>query len=106
MNKKQIKKMNESLQIFFKTNSLIGMSKNELSYLPKELIIGCASQQIPYVWSKLSTKLQEDSDITKYLFCTEHYQTAESNDVNDGPAPRRIFCCYCNIKDNQFTSKK
>jgi len=97
--------MNKSLQTFFKTNSLIYMSENELSYLPKEVIIGCASEQIPYVWSKLPTSLQNDSDIKKYLYCTDHYQTVDSNDVNDGPPPRRIFCCYCNIKDNQITSR-
>lgn len=103
MDKDAVKKMTHSMQVFFKTRSLLNMTKEELVDLPKEVIINCAFREIPFIWSKLPKHLQEDKDILNYLFCTEHEQD-DSDDVNDGPPRRKLFCCYCKMEDINVAS--
>lgn len=107
MKKDNTKKISNSLQVFFKSHSLSSMTQEELLNLPKEVIIACASQEIAFVWFKLPKHLQDDPDIEKYRFCDQHHNIEDDLDVdvNDGPPPRKIFCCYCNIKDNYISSK-
>lgn len=76
------------------------MTEEELANLPKEVMVSCVPEEIVYVYNKLPENLKQDPDIIKYLYCTEHYNEADSdNDVADGPPPRRVFCCYCNINE-------
>lgn len=106
MENEAIKNMSNSMQVFFQSGSLLNMTKDELVYMPKEVIINCAFREIPFIWSKLPKHLQEDADILNYLFCTEHQQR-ENGDVNDGPPKRKLFCCYCKMKDiNVATENK
>lgn len=100
MDRNTIKSMSRALKAYSRTRSLLPLSKDELLHMPKEVIIACASEEIAYVWDKLPKQLQEDPDILKYGYCSEHHNADQAEgDVNDGPPPRRIFCCICNIQD-------
>lgn len=108
MDRESIKKMGQSLIAYSRLRSLTKMSRQQLSNLPKEVIIGCASNEIALVWDKLPEHLQNDIDVLKYQYCTEHYNNdsrAASSDVNDGPIPRKIFCCYCNMSNVNIASE-
>lgn len=98
-----IKKMGHSLRAFSKHKTLTKMTKEQLADLPKEIMISCAANEIALVWDKLPIHLREDIDILKYQYCLEHYNKDygpdENVDVNDGPVPRKLFCCYCNVHD-------
>jgi hypothetical protein len=95
------KNMGVALKAYQKCGGLLDMSPDELKYMPKEVMIACASDEIAYVWYKLPKHLKNDADIKKYEYCTEHQdlRSAPGEDVIDGPPPRRLFCCYCQIKD-------
>ena len=108
LDREAIKRMGHSLIAFSRLRSLLKMSKKQLSDMPKEVMIGCAAHEIALVWDKLPKNLQDDIDILKYQYCQEHYSKDDdigSNvDVNDGPSPRRIFCCYCKVRDVNIAS--
>ena len=108
LDREAIKRMGHSLIAFSRLRSLLKMSKEQLSDMPKEVMIGCAAHEIAIVWDKLPKNLQDDIDILKYQYCQEHYSKDDdirSNvDVNDGPSPRRIFCCYCKVRDVNIAS--
>lgn len=106
MDRERVKQMGHSLIAFSRLRSLLKMSKQQLADMPKEVMIGLASHEIGLVWDKLPTHLQNDVDILKYQYCTEHYlNDYEDNiDVNDGPIPRKMFCCYCKVNDVNVAS--
>lgn len=111
MDRDNIKRMAHSLTAFSRLRSLLKMSEQQLATMPKEVIIACAPHEIALVWDKLPKHLQDDFDILKYQYCTDHYGsnsdtlTNQSNmDVNDGPPPRKIFCCYCKVREVHVVS--
>lgn len=108
MDRANIKRMGHSLVAFSKLRSLTKMSKEQLADMPKEVIIGCAAHEIAIVWDKLPKHLQNDIDILKYQYCQDHYSNSNDDnsniDVNDGPPPRKIFCCYCKLRDVNVVS--
>lgn len=107
MDRDNYKQMKGSLQVFWKKRSLTKMSRREISNLPKEVILACAADEIALIWGKLPEHLQNDTDILKYQYCQEHYHNntqKSSGDVIDGPPPRRIFCCYCQVRDVKVTN--
>ena len=105
MDRENIKRMGHSLIAFSRLRSLLKMSKQQLADMPKEVMIGCAAHEIALVWDKLPEHLQNDVDILKYQYCQEHYSNDDKDDscsnvdVNDGPPPRKLFCCYCKVRD-------
>lgn len=106
MDRESIQRMAYSLNAFSKMGSLMKMSKRQLANLPKEVIIACCSNEIALVWDKLPKHLQDDIDVLKYQYCSDHYNTSNNvqNDVNDGPPPRRLVCCVCNMSDVNVVS--
>lgn len=108
MDRESIKRMGHSLIAFSRLRSLMKMSKQQLADMPKEVMIGCAAREIALVWDKLPEHLQNDIDILKYQYCQEHYSSdgdsGNNVDVNDGPPPRKIFCCYCKVRDVNVAS--
>lgn len=106
--REKIKRMADSLRVFSKYKTLTKLTKEQLTALPKEVIISCASNEIAWVWDKLPEHLKNDIDIMKYQYCLEHYSddsTSHSTDVNDGPIPRKYLCCYCNVQDITVASE-
>lgn len=102
MDRESIKRMSNSLKAYSKHKRLDKMSAVELQNMPKEVIIASASEQIAQVWDKLPENLRNDEDILQYSYCTEHFgNTANKTDEDefDGPPPKRLFCCYCNLSD-------
>lgn len=102
------KQMKRSLQVFSRKGSLTNMSKHEISNMSKEVILACAADEIALVWEKLPEHLQTDRDILKYQYCQEHYtygSNESSCDVIDGPPPRRLVCCYCQLRDVNVSNK-
>lgn len=100
MDRESIKRMSKSLKAYSKHKRLGRMSVEELKNLPKEVIIACAADQIAQVWQKLPEHLRNDKDIWQYSYCTEHFGNNKTNeDEFDGPPPKRLFCCYCNMSD-------
>jgi hypothetical protein len=94
------KKMHSSLKAFSRAGGLLAMTAEELENMPKEVMICCAPNEIAVVWNKLPEQLKSDPDILRFQYCTEHYNNKSwGDDEIDGPAPRRIFCCYCKISD-------
>lgn len=107
MDSESFKKMGHSLRAFSRLRTLTKMSKEELADMPKEVMIACAADEIAIVWDKLPEHLQNDIDILKYQYCVDHYNDdngSSSCDVNDGPIPRKIFCCYCKVRDVNVVS--
>lgn len=106
---KRIKRMADSLRIFLKYRKLTKLPKEQLANIPKEVMINCASNEIAWVWDKLPEHLKSDIDIMKSQYCLEHYSdydnTSQSSDVNDGPVPRKISCCYCSVRDDTVVSE-
>lgn len=101
MDREAIKRMGHSLIAYSRLRSLVKMSKQQLADMPKEVMIACAANEIALVWNKLPTHLQNDADISQYQFCLDHSpdDSGSNIDVNDGPPPRKIFCCYCKVSD-------
>lgn len=107
MDRISITQMANSLRVFSRKRSLLKMTKEELANMPKEVMIACAPEEIALVWEKLPTHLHDDIDILKYQYCTEHHGSSDSSpdvDVNDGPPPRRMICCFCNMKQVEIAS--
>lgn len=107
MDRDEYKQMKHALQTFSIKRSLLKMSKHELSNMPKEVILACTPDEIALVWEKLPEHLQNDIDILKYQYCQDHYNTSNnksSHDTVDGPPPRRIFCCYCHVREVNVTN--
>lgn len=107
MDRESIKRMGCSLNAFSRLGSLLKMTKLQLTHLPKEVMIACASNEIALVWDKLPKHLQDDIDVLKYQYCLDHYDTNDDvgSDVNDGPPPRRLVCCICNMSDVNVASE-
>lgn len=97
----KIKNMGQTLIAYSRLRTLTKMSRQQLAYMPKEVLIGCAANEIALVWDMLPEDLRNDSVVSKYQHCMEHYgentDDSEDSDANDGPIPRKIFCCYCNV---------
>lgn len=108
MDRENIKRMGHSLIAFSRLRSLLKMSKQQLADMPKEVVISCAAHEISLVWDKLPKHLQEDIDILKYQYSADDNASSENNtsvsDVNDGPAERKVFCCYCKVRDVNIAS--
>jgi hypothetical protein len=98
------KKMSASLKAFQRCGGLLNMSREELENMPKEVMLATAVNEIAHVWHKLPKHLQNDVDMMKYSYCKEHEHCGGS-DVIDGPPPRRLFCCYCQIRDVKIQNK-
>lgn len=108
MDRESIKGMAGALKAYSKVKCLSRLSENELASLPKEVIIACASEEIAHVWDRLPKYLKDDPHMQKYQFCHDHHgknNSSENQDIYDGPPPRKLYCCYCNIKDIHFSSK-
>lgn len=105
MERDSYKKMYLSLKAYSRAGGLLKMTTAELEHMPKEVMIACAPSEIALVWEKLPEKLKTDIDVLKYQYCTDHYQDIESEDVGDGPAVRRLFCCYCQVNDVNITTE-
>lgn len=108
IDRQQLKRMGHSIIAFSRLRSLMKMSRQQLSDMPKEVMIACAPHEIALVWDKLPQHLQNDIDILKYQYCLEHSNNNSENDingdVNDGPPPRKLICCYCNMNDVNVAS--
>lgn len=100
-------KMLLSIKVYKRVGGLQNMTPEQLKNMPKEVMISLAPNEIALVWDKLPNHLKIDGDIIKYRFCYEHYAaTDEPNvDVGDGPIPRRLFCCYCKMRDVKITGE-
>lgn len=114
MDRDNYTKMLLSLKAYSRAGGLVKMSTEELENMPKEVMIALASKEIAVVWHKLPNNLKCDTDIKKYQYCDEHYNNRknggcgggeEEEDEGDGPAPRKIFCCYCKIRDVKITTE-
>lgn len=110
MDRDNYTKMLLSLKAYSRAGGLLEMSAKELKNMPKEVMIALASKEIALVWNKLPRSLKCDSDMIKYKFCEEHYNTKKKDDGDeedevDGPTPRKIFCCYCKIRDVKITNE-
>jgi hypothetical protein len=107
--RENIKRMADSLRAFSRCGTLTKMTIEQLADFPKEVMITCASNEIAWVWDKLPEHLKRDIDILKYQYCLEHYtddeNTSQSLDVNDGPVPRKILCCFCDVRDVTVASQ-
>lgn len=107
MDRESIKRMGHSLIAYSRLRSLMKMSRQQLADMPKEVMIACAPNEIALVWNKLPEHLQNDIDVLKYQYCTEHYSNNDNKlnvDVNDGSPSRKIFCCYCKVNDVNIMS--
>ncbi|CAG9768418.1 unnamed protein product [Ceutorhynchus assimilis] len=89
---------------FYKLGSFMNFSRKQLEQIPKEVLLACAPEEIALIWNKLPEHLKKDKDIIQYQYCTDHDETRGSEDVIDGPPPRKLFCCYCNIRDVQINA--
>lgn len=98
-------KMLLSLKAFKDVGGLVKMTSKQLENMPKEVMITLAPNEIALVWEKLPTDLKTDSDMLKYQFCYEHPVNGSSSDVEEGPVPRRLFCCYCKVSDVSITAE-
>ena len=98
MNREELKNMSHSLRAFSKKKCLQDMTTEELTDLPKEVIIACVTNEIAYVCHKLPECLKKDPEIAEHKYCTEHYSQRKGDNV-DHPPLRRIFCCYCKVKE-------
>lgn len=99
MNPEEFKKnISQSPKSFSKKKCLQNMTTDELANLPKEVIITYTSNEISNVWDRLPERLKNDHEMEKYRYCTEHYNGRIEDDI-DHPQLRRIFCCYCKIKE-------
>ncbi|CAG9766102.1 unnamed protein product [Ceutorhynchus assimilis] len=87
-----------------KLGSFMNFSRKQLEQIPKEVLLACAPEEIALIWNKLPEHLKKDKDIIQYQYCTDHDETRGSEDVIDGPPPRKLFCCYCNIRDVQINA--
>lgn len=98
-------KMLLSLKAYSQVGGLRNMSARQLENMPKEVMIALASDEIALVWNKLPEHMKSDKELLKYQYCNEHYNNENKSDVDegDGPAPKKLFCCYCKIKDVKIT---
>lgn len=98
-------KMLQSLRVYRQVGGLLNMTREQLENMPKEVMISLAPNEIALIWDKLPDSLKNDGDMLEYRFCYEHYSSGSSEDSNeerdegDGPIPRKLYCCYCKIKD-------
>lgn len=101
MENKNYSNMCKYMRVFQEAGTFTGLGREELTKIPKEILLTCASDEIAILWDRLPSRLQKDEEIIKYQFCTDHHgaNSTSQSDVNDGPTPRRLLCCYCNIKD-------
>lgn len=109
MDRANYTKMLLSLKAYNEVGGLRKMTAKQLEHMPKEVMIALAPNEIALVWNKLPEHIKSDVDVLKYQYCTEHYSSSSSNldvDEGDGPAPRRLFCCYCKISDVNITAER
>lgn len=106
MDRESIRRMGHSLIAYSRLRSLAKMSRQQLADMPKEVMIACAPNEIALVWDKLPEHLQNDIDVLKYQYCTEHFDNNNKSnaDLNDGPPSKKIFCCYCKVNDVKIMS--
>ena len=107
MDRDNYTKMLSAVKAYYRAGGLVKMTREQLENMPKEVMIGLAPNEIAPVWDKLPIHMQTDVDMVKYQFCTEHYNSTNVNDDDegDGPIPRKLFCCYCKIGDVNVTTE-
>lgn len=99
-------KMLQSLKVYKQVGGLLKMTREQLKNMPKEVMITLSANEIALVWDKLPDHVKNDSEMLKYRFCHEHHSSSDQDiDENDGPPPRKIFCCYCKISDVNITAE-
>lgn len=99
-------KMFLTLKAYREAGGLRKMTEKQLEDMPKEVMIALAPNEIAHVWNKLPNHIKNDIDMVKYQFCNEHYnKNSLDAHENDGPIPRKFFCCYCNVSDVKITTK-
>lgn len=98
------RRFSQFLMDYHKLGSFMKLTKKQLQCMPKEVLLACAPEEIALIWDKLPKHLKDDKDILQYQFCTNHEEIGGLGDVIDGPPRRKLFCCYCNIKDIQINA--
>lgn len=81
--------------ILFDSDSLLGLSKEELEYIPKVVLLKYYSRDIHYVWDKLPSHIKVDPEVQSYRRCLVHYNRPDQRSHIDGPPPMIRNCYIC-----------
>lgn len=71
------------------------LTKEELSYIPKPLLLRHWSDAIPYLWSKLPEHIRRDAEVASYRLCRDHWPASDLNPHLDGYPPTKRECAQC-----------
>lgn len=69
------------------------LTKEELAYVPKPLLLRHWGDCLPYLWGKLPEHIQRDPEIAPYQLCTEHW-TPQQVHIERYP-PSKSDCKKC-----------
>ncbi|KAL0273610.1 UNVERIFIED_CONTAM: hypothetical protein PYX00_006242 [Menopon gallinae] len=95
-------KVNEAIQTYFRKGTLTELTKEELEFLPYEVLKRSARREIHLVWDRLSDHAQ--LHLQDHRICEKH-PVPESADQLDGPRPLIIDCWYCRAERESEEAK-
>lgn len=106
MDRDHYKKMALSLKVYYRHGSLLELTSEQLENMPKEVMITCKPNEIALVWDKLPEHMKNDIDILKYQYSSEQYNNLYEEEESDVSTPRKLYCCYCKMRDVNITNEK
>ena len=85
----------ERAVIVLTDNNIVRLSKEELEYVPKVILLQNFGRYIEHLWDKLPEHLKADPEVRGYRRCLQHYNQPWQRDHIDGPAPYVRDCELC-----------
>lgn len=82
-----------SIERFQTDNSLRSLTREDLTFLPKQYMFHHNGREILKVWDNLPKRVTQDLDRNQFKHCTIHYNNGRTH--IDGLAPIRLNCVFC-----------
>ena len=85
----------ERTVIVLTDNNIVRLSREELEYVSKVILINKFGHYIEHLWDKLPEHIKADPEVRSYRQCLKHYNQPWQRDHIDGPAPFIKDCELC-----------
>lgn len=71
------------------------LTKEELAYIPKPLLLQHWGDCIPFLWTKLPEHIKRDPEVASYQLCRKHWGMTNLQARLEGYPPTRRDCMEC-----------
>ena len=92
----------ERAVIVLTDTNIVRLSKEELEYVPKVILLQNFGRYVERLWEKFPEHIKADPEVRGYRRCLQHYNQLWQRDHVDGPAPYVRDCELCQREQYEY----